>query len=232
VNNTACGTCLECLRTCPHENVVVRLRAPGADLLQHSGRKLDEAYKSFIMLGCALVYSAVMLGPWGALKSAAYNIGSGAWVGYASAMLAFVLLVVPGMFLLATMLGRRLASAPRQLKPAYISLSYGLIPLGLAAWMAFSLSFVFANVSYLWPVLSDPMGWGWNLLGTASLAWQPYLSGLIAPLQIILLMVGLGWTTSMLRAIAHKLGGGLRLAAPFMAVGWMLTIVLLWLLIG
>jgi hypothetical protein len=212
--------------------VVIRMRAPGADLLQHSGRRLDEAYKSFIMLGCALVYSAVMLGPWGALKSAAYNIGSGAWVAYTSGMLAIVLLVVPGAFLLATMLGRWLAAAPRQLKPAFISLSYGLIPLGLAAWMAFSLSFVFANLSYVWPVLSDPMGWGWNLLGTAHLEWQPYLSGWIAPLQIILLMVGLGWTSSTLRSIATKLGGGLRLASPYIAVGWVITITQLWLLIG
>lgn len=231
-HNTACGTCMECLRTCPYDNVAIRLRAPGADLLGQSRRKLDEAYKAFIMLGCALVYSAVMLGPWGVLKSAAYNIGSLAWVAYASVMLGFVLLVVPGLFLLATALGRRLAQVPQALKPTYIALAYGLVPLGLAAWMAFSLSFVFANLSYLWPVLSDPMGWGWNLLGTATISWQPYLSASVAPLQILILVIGLGWTSSTTRRIADELGGGVRLAAPVAAVGLLFTAALLWLLIG
>ncbi len=230
--NSSCGTCMECLRTCPYDNVVVNLRTPGTDLLAPARRRLDEAYKAFIMLGCAMVYSAVMLGPWGALKDAAYQVGEAHWFGYAGAMLGFVLLVLPGAFLLATYLGRRLAKAPGRMKPTYISLAYGLVPLGLAAWMAFSLSFVFANLSYLWPVLSDPMGWGWDLLGFTGLRWQPYLTGLVGPLQVLILVVGMGWTSATTRRIADELGGGLRLAIPPVILGVFATGALLWLLIG
>ena len=61
------------------------------------------------------------------------------------------------------------------------------------AWIAFSLSFVFANLSYVWPVLSDPFGWGWNLLGTAASGWTPYLMGVIPSIQTVILLAGLAW---------------------------------------
>jgi len=62
--NTYCGTCVECLRTCPHDNIAINLRSFGADLQKPAGRRLDEAFKAFIMLGAALVYCTVLLGPW------------------------------------------------------------------------------------------------------------------------------------------------------------------------
>ena len=31
--NTYCGTCMECLRTCPHDNIAFNLRSFGADLI-------------------------------------------------------------------------------------------------------------------------------------------------------------------------------------------------------
>ncbi len=162
--NTYCGTCMECLRTCTEDNNLVQLRPFGADLGVPSGRKLDEAYKAFIMLGSALIYMAVMLGPWGFLKNAAYSVGSLAGLAYAAAFLAFVLVGLPGLFLLAVLAGRRLAGLRTPLKRLFIAFAYCLVPLGLAAWIAFSLSFVLANLSYLLPVLSDPFGWGWDLL--------------------------------------------------------------------
>ena len=59
------------------------------------------------------------------------------------------------------------------------------------AWIAFSLSFVFASLSYLWPTLSDPLGRGWNLFGTANVAWQPYLMSIVPFLQAGVLIGGL-----------------------------------------
>ena len=205
VKNTYCGTCMECLRTCPHDNLAINLRPFGADLEKPTGRKLDEAFKAFIMLGSAMIYSAVMLGPWGFLKSAAYNIGSPQWLVYAAAFLTFIFLALPGLFYIAVALGQALSGGIRHAavrrkgsffsnyRQSFIAFAYSLVPLGLAAWIAFSLSFVLANLSYLWPVISDPLGWGWNLLGTAQAAWTPYLSGATPTLQAGVLLVGLLW---------------------------------------
>jgi len=189
--NTYCGLCMECLRSCTEDNIVVQVRPFGKDLSLPGGRRLDEAYKAFIMLGSALVYMLVLLGPWGGLKSAAYQVGSASWFAYVGAFLTFVLAIVPGLFSAAVLIGRRLAGLRYETRRSVTNFAYALIPLGLSAWVAFSLSFVFANLTYLAPALSDPFGWGWNLIGAAGVAWSPLFTETIPLLQIAILLVGL-----------------------------------------
>lgn len=233
--NTYCGTCLECIRTCPHDNIAFNLRSFSADLQQPAGRKLDEAFKAFIMLGGAIAYSAVMLGPWGTLKSAAYTIGSASWLVYALTFLGFIFGLLPGLFLVAVALGRKLSKSKESLKKTFIAFAYALVPLGLMAWIAFSLSFVFANISYLWPTLSDPLGQGWNLFGTANVNWQPYLSSIVPLLQTAVLIVGLAWASVTARRIATEKQSGhniLMQAAPVIGFCFVITVGLMGLLIA
>ncbi len=233
--NTHCGLCMECLRTCPLDNVVVRVRRPGADLAQTRGRGVDEAYKAFIMLGSAVVYSAVLLGPWGNLKAAAYAVGSPGWWGYAVSFGVVVLGIVPGLFTLAVWSGNRLARSTAPIRRQVARFASTLIPLGLAAWIAFSISFVFANVSYLWPVLSDPMGRGWDLLGTASWSWTPYLTRVVPGLQAAVLLGGVWWTAAATRRVASEGRGDSHLtvrAVPITLFHLLITAGLLWLLVG
>jgi len=56
-----------------------------------------------------------------------------------------------------------------------LSLSYMLVPIGIFAWIAFSLPMLMVNYSYILVVLSDPLGMGWDLLGTANIAFKPFL---------------------------------------------------------
>ncbi len=231
--NTSCGLCFECLRTCPRDNIVFSLRPAGADLTVARGRRLDEAAKAFIMLGSAAVYSAVMLGPWGALKGAAFAVGSPAWLAYAAVFLLTTLALLPGLFWLAVRLGRRLVPGRRAPKQAAIAFSYSLVPLGLAAWIAFSLGFVFANASYLGPALSDPFGWGWDLFGTAGWAWTPWLTGVTPALQALVLVGGLGWSAVVARRIAAEDSAApARGALPVVWFHFLVTVGLLWLLVA
>lgn len=233
--NTYCGICLECLRTCPHDNIAVNLRPFGADMLKPAGRRLDEAFKALIMLGSAIVYSAVLLGSWGGLKAAAYTVGSLPWLAYAAVFLAVLFGALPGAFFLAVDLGRRWSGSRMQAKKAFIAFAYALAPLGLAAWIAFSLSFVFANLSYLWPALSDPLGRGWNLFGAAGAGWTPYFTQLVPVGQVAALLGGLVWSSAAARRIAGEqlpARAALRQAAPVAGFCLVVTIVLLGLLIG
>ncbi|HSG18593.1 MAG TPA: hypothetical protein VLE70_20025, partial [Anaerolineae bacterium] len=216
VKNTYCGACLECLRTCPLDNIAINIRPAGSDLSQPRGRRLDEAFKAFIMLGSAFVYSAVMLGPWGQLKTSAYAIGSLPWLGYVAGFLAIVFVLLPGLFYLATRAGRALSPTRHNLRRNFIAYAYALVPLGLAAWIAFSLSFVFANASYILAALSDPLGWGWDLFGTATYSWTPFLTQYIPILQTLVLVVGLAWAGITARRIAQegKQPGAWRQAIP------------------
>ena len=190
--NAYCGLCTECLKTCPKDNIALNLRPFGADLLVIKGRGLDEAYKALIMLACALLYSAVFLGPWGWLKDWADVASISGRALYAAAFLAVNLLVVPGLFLLPVALSKGLGSGRKvSLKRLFVDYSYALVPMGLSVWMAFSFSFVFVNGSYAISVISDPFGWGWNLFGTKGYPWTPVLVGVVPYLQVAALITGL-----------------------------------------
>ena len=221
--NTYCGLCMECIRTCPHDNIAVNLRPFSADLSKPSTR-MDEAFKAFIMLGSAMIYADVLLGPWGMFKDAAYNVGSSAWFIYAGVFLAIIFGVLPGLFSLGVY--QRQNNIP--FKQRFASLSTALIPLGLMFWVAFSLSFVLTNVSYIFAALSDPLGLGWNLFGTANTAWQPMLTSILAPAQTLALVGGLIWSAR----TAQKAASEARTSTmPVIFYCFIITSIMLWLLL-
>ena len=235
VKNTYCGTCMECLRTCPHDNVAINIRSFGADLSVDRNRKLDEAYKAFIMLGAAVIYSTVLLGPWGTLKLVAYSVGTLPWLAYAASFLTVILLALPGVFWLVVWAGKRLSGSVQPTKKLFVSQSYALIPLGLAAWVTFSLSFVFANFSYVLAALSDPFGWGWNLFGTAGIGWTPWLTNLTPVLQVGILVGGFIWAATTSHKIAGEKTGNaqaMRLSIPVIVFCLAFTLTMMGLLIA
>jgi len=66
-----------------------------------------------------------------------------------------------------------------------------LVPLGLLAWIAFSFPLIMINGSYIISVISDPLGWGWDLVGTAHVPWKPIFAQYTVHIQIPLLLLGL-----------------------------------------
>jgi len=221
--NTYCGLCLECIRTCPNDNIAVNLRSFSADLARPSAR-MDEAFKAFIMLGSAMIYAGVLLGPWSVLKDAAYNVGTGSWFIYAAVFLAMILVLMPAIFALCVSSFQNLNA----LKKRFAALSTSLIPLGLMFWVAFSLSFVLSNASYILASLSDPLGLGWDLLGTANTDWQPVLTSVLAPGQTLALVGGLIWSAR----TAQKAAAEVRTSAiPVIFYCFTATLIMLWLLL-
>jgi hypothetical protein len=221
--NTYCGLCMECIRTCPHDNIAVNMRPFSADLAKPTTR-MDEACKAFIMMGAAIIYAGVLLGPWGMLKDAAYQVGTSAWFAYALLFLATIFFILPGLFTLGLLFTK--SSVP--LKHRFTSLSTALIPLGLMFWVAFSLSFVLTNASYILAALSDPLGLGWNLFGTANFPWQPMLTTMLAPAQTLALVGGLLWSARTAKKAAREVKTS---GIPVIVFCFTLTAFMLWLLV-
>ncbi|MDE3074107.1 MAG: 4Fe-4S binding protein [Chloroflexota bacterium] len=236
--NAYCGMCTECIKACPVGNVALNVRPFGTDLLQPV-RHLDEAFKGFIMLAAALIYSTVMLGPWGTLKAWA-NFGSGdvgRFVLYAIGLVGTMLVLTPAIFLAFSWLGKLAARARGvSLRRLFIAFGYTTVPLGLMGWIAFSLSFVFINVSYAIPVISDPFGWGWNLFHTADYPWTPYVPIVLPYLQLPLLLGGLALSIRLGYHVALETLGNVRQArAAVIPITVLLTAItgtFLWLYLG
>jgi polyferredoxin len=235
-DSSACGLCMECLRVCPKDNIALNLRPFGSDLgAPRRTARLDEAFLALVMLGSALAFSAVFTGPWGNLKMAAFRIGSIEWLAYAGGFLALNLLILPGGFALATGLGRKLAQSRASLRQALAGQAQALLPLGLFGWIAFTISFAFPKLANVFSTLSDPFGWGWNLFGTAKVAWVVDDSGPVLILQIAALLVGLTWSARLSLKLAdadRTHPEGWRQSVPIVCFNLLYTLGMLWLLIG
>jgi polyferredoxin len=191
-DNAPCGLCMECLRVCPKDNIALNLRPFGADLsVTGRKRRLDEAFMALVMLGSALTYAAVFTGHWGSLKNAAYNIGSSAWLMYAAGFLILNLLIVPGAYTLAVWMRQILSHDQGKLRQAMADQFPALIPLGMFAWIAFTISFALPKMNSVFEVLSDPLGVGSNWLGFAAQSVHAKALRLAPFLQVAALMVGL-----------------------------------------
>ena len=104
------------------------------------------------------------------------------------------LVVVPAMMLGIAYLGKRLARLPQSSWAVMKDCTGTLIPLGLLVWVAFVIPMLTVNMTFLLQSLSDPFGWGWNLLGLAGSAWHQVWPRAIPWLQVACLAVGLGYS--------------------------------------
>ncbi len=189
--NTYCGMCLECFKTCPFDNMAFNLRPPGTDLLVDDKRGFDEAWKNFIMLAIAVMFYVAMMGPWGMLKNWVRGETLLGWLKFISLHATFGLVVIPGVFFIASWLSKLVSGDKKVgMRTVFINLSYCLIPMGLAAWIAFSFGFLLPNGSYILHILSDPFALGWDLIGTAGIPWTPVATGWLVPLQFTTLFGG------------------------------------------
>jgi polyferredoxin/plastocyanin len=210
--NTYCGLCLECFKTCPHDNMALNVRPFGTDLLTerkrtddlYNRRGLDEAFKSLTMIGILFAFFLTMQGPYGWLKDMVRETSLNGYGLFVAVYVLFNFLLVPGLFLLVSYLSKR-ASGEREvsLKSVFVGFSYALIPIGVSRWAAFSLGILLPNGSYLPGVFSDPFGWGWNLFGTAGFPWSPFFTGALPYLQLLILFVGLAFSLEYGYKLAH-----------------------------
>lgn len=194
--NNYCGLCMECVKSCPNDNIALFARPFATSDLEIKG--YDESWKAFIMLGLALVYSVVLLGPWGLIKEWA-NLGeTGDWAGFgifAGGTIFLTLVALPAVYGAVVALCRLVArTADISFKEFFLRYSYTLVPLGLLAWIAFSLPLIVVNGTYVINTLSDPLGFGWNLFGTAMIPWTPVYPEWVPAVQVVILLVGLAYS--------------------------------------
>lgn len=189
--NNYCGLCMECVKTCSNDNVGLFLRPFASD---NYIKSLDEAYKAFIMLVLAAFYSVTLLGRWGTVKDWA-NVSETGDIGgfaiYALSMVGSALVIFPGIYLGFAWISKKLTNGSgASLKDIYLRYSYVFVPFGLLAWIAFSIPLVFVNGAYILTVISDPLGWGWDLMGTANIHWNPFIPEYVPHMQAVVLGIG------------------------------------------
>jgi polyferredoxin len=192
--NGDCGLCLECTRSCVYDNVTLVTR-PLAD--EQGTRSLSEAWLTLAIFSISIVYSVVYLGHWSLLRDYINIIDKNNWnlFGiYVAVIWTFALLIVPGLFYLFSVAGVHWSKTGTGNKKAFLASAGSILPLGLSIWMAFVVSMLFVNVTFIRQSLSDPLGWGWDFLGTANTPWHQFLPQYIPWIQTLLILAGYSLT--------------------------------------
>lgn len=235
--NNYCGLCMECVKACPNANLTLRLRPFCSD---RAVRGFDEAWMAFIMIALAISYAVTLLGPWPVVRDWANVTEAGNWTGFAlhtAAVWFAALALLPGVWYLASWISAKWALAGSiDTRQVFVRYAFMLVPLGLMAWIAFSLPLIMINYTHVVSSLSDPLGIGWDIFGTAGQHWTPWFPTAIPYLQVLLLLMGLMAALSNGGAVAKDLCGAdtraVRSTLPHAAVCVAITLVLLRLYAG
>ena len=112
--------------------------------------------------------------------------------------------------------------------------AYAVIPVALFYHLAHNGMHFFLEGQALLPVLSDPLGWGWDLFGTAGRTYAPLLSlQSIWYLQVTLIVIGHTYGVVVANRIAAQLFDGdtiMRALAPFVVTMVLYSSLSIWLI--
>jgi polyferredoxin/heme/copper-type cytochrome/quinol oxidase subunit 2 len=201
--NTDCGLCFECLRSCLYNNVSVYSRPFGHELRT---RNNSEAWLTIGVFTLALVYSILYQGHWPIVRDYVNILDKGNWglfLIYTIIVWTLVLVVMPGIIYLLSLAGKKLSGMQYSAKNVFLTSAGALLPLGLMLWIAFVIPMLFVNVTFVIQSFSDPFGWGWDFFGTASIPWHQFLPRTVPWLQAILVLTGLYFSLRNLKKSWH-----------------------------
>ena len=202
VGNMDCTFCLDCVQACPHDNVALATRVPGAELFdsrRRSGIGRFEQRSDIAALVVVFAFGA-MLNAVGMVKpiygferwlSRAMGGASEGWV----LGLVFVggLCAVPFAFLVGAAAATRiLAGDPRPSGRIAVHYAYALVPFGFGVWLAHYGFHLLTGALTIVPVTQSAAAdlLGWAALGAPRWRWTGLRPGTVFPIQLGLILLG------------------------------------------
>jgi polyferredoxin len=189
--NSDCGLCLECMRSCTYNNVSLYKR-PFAS--EKGTRTMSEAWLTMATFTISIIYSILYLGPWPVVRDYVNILDKHNWDlfgTYSLMMWTLVLIIVPGIIYFLSYLSKKMSKIERNTNEVFLVNAGSLLPFALMNWIAFVIPMLFVNVTFIKQSLSDPFGWGWDFFGTANTPWHQFLPQFIPWFQAAALLTGL-----------------------------------------
>ena len=232
VGNLNCTMCFDCVRACPHDNIGLMMRTPGAEWLSLHRRsgigrvtdRLDLAAVSLVFTSGALFTAFAMTTP-----GVVVERWLGRITGLTSDTLVFAMmfvmavLVIPFAVVAAT--GWLTQTTSGALKTA-IPFVHALVPLGVGVWLAHYGFHLLTGALTIVPVTQsaaiDAMGVA--ALGEPMWRWVGLRSGTVFPLQIGVVLLAAAGSMGLIVAMSAR-EQSLRLAR--VAIPWMVVVVAL-----
>jgi YHS domain-containing protein/polyferredoxin len=234
--NTYCTMCMECVKTCEPENIALNIRPWGADLANHHLARRDEAYLALIMLSLTIFHGLTMTPSWSVIvEGISSSLAVGETLAFSIGMGA--VMVAPAAVYAALVWLSKLVSGPSNVRyhDYFIRYAYALLPIALFYHLAHNMEHLLMEGQKIIPLLSDPLGRGWNLLGTKDITLAPLTNlSTLWIIQVILVMTGHVFSLWSARRTAGALfddaGTARRSQVPMLVAMILFSLLSLWLL--
>jgi polyferredoxin len=148
-SNKLCNFCGECIKSCPKNNITLRVRSFFKDAWTTRKKSLDEAALAVVLVGISIFVTGDMLKPWvGWMESAIKLLPTqllGIQYWYTAEVItksilyfSISLLIIPGLILLAAAFSNIIVGRKNHkgLKQTFITFGYMFIPIGLSMHLA------------------------------------------------------------------------------------------------
>lgn len=244
VGNLDCTLCLDCVHACPHDNIALTTRTPGAELLERGRRSgIGRLSRRADLAALAVVFTFAALVSAFAMTSPAYVIEQrlAAVLGTRSEWPVLTLVFIVGLFVVPTVLlaaasaiSRVLAENRQTLRAIVFTYAYALIPIGLGIWVAHYGFHLLTGILTIVPVAQSAAvdAVGHALLGGPFWTWVGLQPGAVFPIQLGCVVLGTAGSLAMVHAISERdqPSRPVLVSAPWLAVVLMIATAALWIL--
>ena len=244
VGNLDCTMCLDCVHACPHDNIALATRTPGAELLERGRRsglgrlsqRGDLAALAVVFTFAALVSAFAMTSPAYVLEQRlATAIGARAEWPVLAVIFLGGLVIAPALLLSgAGSITRLFAESRRTLRATVLAYAYALIPIGLGIWVAHYGFHLLTGALTIVPVVQSATvdAFGHALLGGPFWGWVGLQPGSVFPVQLGCVLLGAAGSMAMVQAISERdqPSQPMLASAPWLVVILLLTTTALWIL--
>jgi hypothetical protein len=209
VGNLDCTFCLDCVHACPHDNIAIATRVPGAELTEtrrRSGigrltRRSDIAALVVVFVFGALLNAFGMVSPVYELEQW-LSSGIGRMAGTSSApewvvlsiMFVSALGILPVVLLYGAALLTRLLSgvSTESIGRTAVNYTFALVPFGFGMWLAHYGFHLLIGALTVVPVVQSAAidGFGWPVFGGPFWRWAGMRPGAVFPIQLGLILLG------------------------------------------
>ncbi len=203
VGNMDCTLCLDCVHACPHDNIALAARVPGAELSdgrRRSGigrfsRRWDIAAFAAIFTFASLLNAFGMVAPVHGVEAWIASALGVTSEGPALAVLFIAVLgVMPVVLLGGAAAVTKLLASDRQRSPAQIAVNYAyaLVPFGFGMWLAHYGFHLLTGALVVVPVTQRAAIdlFGWAALGQPLWRLTGMRPGSVFPIQVGLILLG------------------------------------------
>jgi polyferredoxin len=244
VGNLDCTMCLDCVHACPHDNIALVTRLPGAELLERGrrsgigrlGQRADLAALAVVFTFAALVSAFAMTTPAHGVEQflAAGLDARSEWPVLAIVFMAGIVILPALLIGGAGAVTRAIAEDGQTLRALMIRYAYTLIPIGFGVWAAHYGFHLLTGALTVVPVTQSALvdTFGRALLGGPAWGWVGLQPGAVFPIQLGCVVLGAAGSMGMVHAISLRdqpSRAGL-VSAPWITVVAVIATAALWIL--